>query len=82
MDPGGLAGLRGGGCPGALAVLLGHEMAAAWSQPHSQRRSGQAVLGANLAATGAIAAEVEQLIWGYLQLGLVALALAVFRLVD
>ena len=73
MDPGALGGLCGCPCPQGLEVRQGTERAL--KRPNPQHRPVQAVLGEDL-GTGAEGREMENLNWGYLQLGLVALAFA------
>ena len=72
MDPGALGGFCGWRCPQGLAVRQSTEKA--HDRQDLEHRSGQAVLGEKLAARGAEGQDVENLNWGYLQLGLIALA--------
>ena len=71
MDPGSLGSLCVCPCPEVLAVRQCAETAPHFQNP--QHRSVQAVLGEDL-GQGAEGREMENLNWGYLQLGLVALA--------
>ena len=71
MDPGALGGLCGCPCLQDLAVPQCPEAAPDWHNP--QHRSAQADPGADL-GSGEGGGEMENLNWGYIQLGLVVLA--------
>ena len=72
VAPGSVDGLCGCPCPQGLAVRQCPETAPNRCNP--QYRTVQADLGEKLGARGARGGEMENLNWGYIQLGLVALA--------